>query len=163
MICNDRGYTTFGAIPARSLTSPRDIHALDRPSVSRFILALWLDASLSTVAYVIAWTVRFGAELPVFMLYARRALLPFVVGQLLGALALGGYRRASIATTWRFAIGATIGLAGGIAYSYLQFGPDGLSRAALMAGSGLSVLLGVAWRLGGHLLRRRTGFGRRVD
>lgn len=119
----------------------------DRPLVIRWLLLMWLDVTLATVAYVSAWTLRFGPEMPTFLLYARRAWLSIVLGQVIGVAVVGGYRALSASTITRFALGAVIGGVGGFVVALARFGPDGLSRAAIVAGTLLFVALGAVWRV----------------
>ncbi len=125
--------------------------------MTRRLPAFLFDASLAVTGYLAAWTLRFGADLPLFVPFARRALPLFVRAQIAGAVAAGGYRRLSAATVTRFAIGAALGALGGVGLAHLRFGANGLSHASLAGAAIFFVIAGAGWRaLGAMALRRRS-------
>lgn len=123
--------------------------------MSRRPLALAVDAGLALTAYLAAWTLRFGAELPAFVFAARRALPLFVLSQLLGAWLVGGYRRAAPTTVVRFALGTAAGSVVGLGLARWRFGPEGLSHAALVAAATLFIAGGAGWRAVAAIRARR--------
>lgn len=126
--------------------------------MTRRLPALLFDLSLAVIGYSAAWTLRFGPELSLFVPFARRALPIFVLAQIAGALATGGYRRLSATTVKRFAIGAALGALVGVGLAHLRFGSTGLSHASLAGAAIFFVVAGAGWRaLGAIALRHRSG------
>lgn len=123
--------------------------------MARRPLALAADVTLAVVGYIAAWTLRFGADLPLFVPFARRALAAFVFLQIVGVVLAGGYRALSVPTLVRFTVGTLIGSAAGAGFVYWRFGAAGLSLGALAGAAILFVLAGAGWRAVATVIARR--------
>lgn len=138
------------AIPPRSLDSslPR------RPA---WALSLVLDAVFATVAYLVAYWVRFDGDRLDQFLPGARATLPYVVGaQIAALLAVGAYmRRPRVDWLLRVVAGVVAGTAIATLAVASITGFEGVSRGAFAADAVLLSVAVLGWR-GIWVLRARA-------
>src|SRR5262245_25116055 len=108
-------------------------------SRSRWLVRALLDAAVLLSAYVAAWTIRFGDDLPHFIPFARQALPYVVAGQLLALALARAWQPTAGRVLLRAAAGILLGSIVGTSAVFLRFGGEGLSRTALIFAVALAI------------------------